>query len=124
MVSDLLRQRLNAICAELPGAEVSDPWGGGHDAWKVGGKMFACVGAVTPGLSLKTPDVETATMLIEAGVAKKAKYFHRSWVHLPDAVDEDELRHRVLVSYDTIRAALPKRTQAALPPRPGSEEER
>jgi len=124
MVSDLLRQRLSAICAELPGAEVSDPWGGGHDAWKVGGKMFACVGAVTPGLSLKTPDVETATMLIEAGVAQKAKYFHRSWVHLPDGVEEDELRHRVLVSYDTIRAALPKRTQAALPPRPGREEER
>lgn len=29
-------------------------WGGGHDAWKVGGKMFACIGAVMPGVSVKT----------------------------------------------------------------------
>ena len=40
------REYVNSICAELPGAELSDPWGGGHDAWKVGGKMFACVGSV------------------------------------------------------------------------------
>ena len=44
------RDTVNAICASLPGAEVSDPWGGGHDAWKVGGKMFACIGAMTSGL--------------------------------------------------------------------------
>ena len=43
------RDLVNAICAGFPGAEVSDPWGGGHDAWKVGGKMFACVGAVIRG---------------------------------------------------------------------------
>ena len=28
-----LRQRLDTICEQLPGAEKSDPWGGGHDAW-------------------------------------------------------------------------------------------
>lgn len=38
---------VNSICRTFPGADVSDPWGGGHDAWKVGGKMFACVGATT-----------------------------------------------------------------------------
>ena len=38
------RQTVNAICKTFPGAEVSDPWGGGHDAWKVGGKMFAVDG--------------------------------------------------------------------------------
>jgi hypothetical protein len=43
------REIVNAICRTLPGAEVSDPWGGGHDAWKIGGKMFACIGAVMPG---------------------------------------------------------------------------
>ena len=42
------RDLVNAICAGLPGAEVSDPWGGGHDCWKVGGKMFAVTGAVLP----------------------------------------------------------------------------
>lgn len=48
------RKLVNSICRKFLGAEVSDPWGGGHDAWKVGGKMFACIGAVMPGVSVKT----------------------------------------------------------------------
>ena len=110
------REQVNAICAELPGAEVSDPWGGGHDAWKVGGKMFACIGAVQPGVSVKTPDVETAAMLIEAGVGSRAPYFHRSWLHLPETTGEDELRHRLRAAYAVIRGKLTKKAQAALPP--------
>src|SRR5215831_14095756 len=85
------REIVNAICRTFPGAEVSDPWGEGHDAWKVGGKMFACIGAVTPGVSVKTDSVETAQMLIDAGVSVKAPYFHRSWVNLPWGTSEDEL---------------------------------
>ncbi len=113
-----LRKAVDAICADLPGAEKSDPWGGGHDAWKVGGKMFACIGAAMPGVSVKTPDIETAEMLIEAGVGVKAPYFHRSWVNLPDGTTRDELRHRIVSSYDIVRAGLTKKAQAALPPRP------
>ena len=116
-----LRERLAGLCVDLPGAEKSDPWGGGHDVWKVGGKLFACIGAVEPGVSLKTQDIETATMLIEAGVGLKAPYFHGSWVRLPDNVAPDELQHRVHASYDIIRAGLTKKAQAALPPRSGSE---
>lgn len=109
------RKQVNAICAKLPGAEVSDPWGGGHDAWKVGGKMFACIGAVMPGVSVKTDSIETAEMLIEAGVAKKAPYFHRSWVNLPWGTPADELRHRIITSYRLVRKGLTKKAQAALP---------
>ncbi len=112
------RETVNALCARLPGAENSDPWGGGHDAWKVGGKLFAVVGAIDGGVSVKCPDVETAEMLTDAGVARKAAYFHKSWVFLPfGAADEAELAHRIGVSYDTIRASLPKKVQAALAPR-------
>ena len=111
------RDEINEYCATLPGAEVSDPWGGGHDAWKVGGKMFACFGAVQTGLSVKTADVETATMLIETGLAEKAPYFHRSWVYLPDGTSMEEARHRVAMSYDVIRSGLTKKLQATLPPR-------
>lgn len=113
----MTRDTVNTICATFPGAEVSDPWGGGHDAWKVGGKMFACVGTADTGVSVKTPDIETAQMLIEAGVGTKAPYFHRSWVHLPWTTPEDELRHRLGEAYDTIRAGLTKKAQASLPPR-------
>ena len=111
------RARLAAIAAPLPGAEVSDPWGGGHDAWKVGGKMFACIGAVLPGVAVKTADVETATMLIDAGVGAKAPYFHKSWVLLPEDVDPGELKHRIEASYDLVRSGLTKKLQAELGPR-------
>lgn len=110
------RATVNAMCRKLPGSEVSDPWGGGHDAWKVGGKMFACMGASMPGVSVKTDSIETAQFLIEAGVGSKAPYFHRSWIHLPLTTPKDELRLRVEGSYRLIRATLTKKAQAALAP--------
>jgi predicted DNA-binding protein (MmcQ/YjbR family) len=110
------RDRINAICQTFPGAEVSDPWGGGHDAWKVGGKMFACIGAVAPGVSVKTDSVETAEMLIDAGAAAKAPYFHRSWVLLPFDAPDAELRRRLENSYRLVRKSLTKKAQAALAP--------
>ncbi|MFK7879517.1 MmcQ/YjbR family DNA-binding protein [Roseobacter sp.] len=112
-----LRKRVEAVCATLPGSEKSDPWGGGHDAWKVGGKMYACIGAKLPGVSVKTADIETAALLIDAGVGIKAPYFHRSWINLPEQTDDSELRHRLVTSYDIVRAGLTKKAQAALPAR-------
>jgi predicted DNA-binding protein (MmcQ/YjbR family) len=109
----MTRKLVNAICRTFPGAEVSDPWGGGHDAWKVGGKMFACIGAVMPGVSVKTDSIETAEMLIDAGV--KAPYY-RSWVNLPWGTSKEELRHRLAESYKLVRASLPKKVQAQLEP--------
>ena len=111
------REIVNRICATIPGAALSDPWGGGHDAWKVGGKMFACIGAIQTGVAVKTDSVEIAQMLIDAGVGERAPYFHRSWVYLPEGTAEDELRHRLAVSYDIVRAGLTKKVQATLPPR-------
>lgn len=111
-----LRENLDAVCADLPGAEKSDPWGGGHDAWKVCEKMFTCIGAKTPGVAVKCEDIETAEMLIEAGVGTKAPYFHKSWLLLPVDVDGEVLRHRVSTSYDIVRKGLTKKLQATLPP--------
>jgi predicted DNA-binding protein (MmcQ/YjbR family) len=108
------RELVNAICRTFPGAEVSDPWGGGHDAWKVGGKMFACIGAVMPGVSVKTDSIETAQILIDVGVAVKASYFHRSWVNLPWGTSEEELRHRLTASYRLVRSGLTRKAQAEL----------
>ncbi len=110
------RERVNAICTTFPGAEVSDPWGGGHDACKVGGRMFACIGAVTPGVSVKTDSIETARMLIESGAGVKAPYFHRSWINIPWDGAEDELRHRLSTSYRLVRSKLSKKVQATLDP--------
>ena len=111
------RELVNSICRAFPGAEVSDPWGGGHDAWKVGGKMFACIGAVT---EAKTLDIETAELLIEAGEAVRAPYFHKSWVNLPfeGMTDGPDLRFRLARSYRLVRQGLPKKVQATLGPLP------
>lgn len=107
---------LTPHCAALPGAEVSQPFGPEHDVWKVGGKIFAALGEGGDSVSVKTDSVETAEMLIAAGIARKAPYFHKSWVKLPAGTDPAELRHRIEVSYRLIRASLPKGGQAALAP--------
>lgn len=112
------RDQVDAICSALPGAVLAHP--PELISWKVGGKMFACVGSQddSDGVSVKTPDAETARMLIETMGAIKARYFHASWVRLPhDRVTLEELRHRLIVSYDLVRASLKKSERDALPPR-------
>ncbi|MEJ1997584.1 MAG: MmcQ/YjbR family DNA-binding protein [Maritimibacter sp.] len=91
------REFVHEICAALPGAEVSAPFGGGHDTWKLADKIFALVDGAGESVITKCPDVDTAEMLKEVGLAQKAPYFHKSWVLLPfDRVEPDELRHRIL----------------------------
>jgi predicted DNA-binding protein (MmcQ/YjbR family) len=108
------RARINAMCGLFPGAQVSDPWGGGHDAWKVGGKMFACMGVTAAGVSLKTDSIETAQMLIEVGVGHRAPYFHRSWINLPFDAPEHVLEHRLRESYRLVRSGLTRKLQDEL----------
>jgi predicted DNA-binding protein (MmcQ/YjbR family) len=108
----MTRDLVNEICKALPGAEWSDPWGGGHDAWKVGDKMFACIGITNDGVSVKTPSVEDAQLIIEMGGGVKAPYFHRSWVRVDwGAVPEDELRQRIQTSYEIVFSGLTKKRQ-------------
>lgn len=119
------RDFVNARCASLPGAELSDPRGGGHDARKVGGKMCACIGVANDGVSVKTPDVETATLLIELGRAMRAPDIHRSRVRVPwGLVGADEMGDRLDTSYRLVRAGLTKKAQAALGPWPGGDTSR
>ncbi|WP_300034907.1 MmcQ/YjbR family DNA-binding protein [uncultured Roseobacter sp.] len=115
----MTRPDFDALCAVHPGAVLSGP--GELDAWKVGGKMFACFGHAekravnTETVAVKCPDADTAAMLIDAGAASKAPYFHRSWVQLDlPALVADEARHRIAISYDTIRRGLPKSVREAL----------
>jgi predicted DNA-binding protein (MmcQ/YjbR family) len=107
------RDLVNMLCAGHRGATASDPTTE-LDSWKVGGKMFACFGDRIDGVALKTDSVETAQMLIDAGAATKAPYFHKSWVLVPFDSPKDELQHRIAMSYDIILKGLPKKTQAAI----------
>ena len=104
------RDLVNQLCAVHAGATAADPTTE-LDSWKVGGKMFACFGDRIDGVCLKTDSIDTAQMLIDAGAATKAPYFHKSWVLVSFDSAEDELRHRIGVSSDIIFNALPKKTR-------------
>ena len=114
----MTRAEVDSICASLAGAT---PSGAGElDSWKVADKMFVCFsgegGDGLTGMSVKCPDTETSAMLIDAGVAVKAPYFHKSWVRMMfDGLDADEARHRIAVSYDTIVSKLTRAQRAAIP---------
>jgi predicted DNA-binding protein (MmcQ/YjbR family) len=109
------RDFVNGFCASLPGAVVTQPFGPDHDCWKVGGKMFAIIGQMGDGVSVKTDHVETARLLIETGRAIRAPYLHASWARIPfGRVADDEMRERIATSYALIRAGLPRKAQAAL----------
>lgn len=115
----MTREDVDTLCAQLPGAELALP--PELVSWKVGGKMFACFGGDSgafKGVSVKTADAETAQMLIEAGDAVRAPYFHKSWVRLPfESTAADYAAHRITVSYDIIRKSLPKALRDTLTPR-------
>lgn len=76
--------------------------------------MFAVIAALLPTVAVKTDGIETAEMLIDAGLAQRAAYMHRSWVALPLDAAADELRHRIHESYRLIRGKLPRKLQAGL----------
>ena len=107
------RDSVNKICGTFPGAVVSDPWGGGHDMWKVGDKSFASIGSVGVGVSIKCVDQPTADLLIEVGRAQKAPYLPRGgWVQFPfGSLEQNELAERLRASYDVVFTSLTKKRQ-------------
>ncbi len=109
----MTRDEINALCAAHAGAVQSDP-SQELDSWKVGGKMFVCFGDRIDGFCTKTDSVETAQMLIDAGAATKAPYFHKSWVLVGFDVEAEEAAHRIATSYDIIFNALPKKTRETI----------
>ena len=116
-----MSQALEDHCASLPGAWMVVQWMGAH-VFKVGpgdkAKMFAIFADRTNRVTLKCPDPETASFLIEIGAAEKAPHLPRGgWVAFDfDATDSDDLRGRLTDSYLAVRATLTKAAQAELPP--------
>lgn len=111
--SDMTRDDIDTLCAKYAGAIASDPTTE-LDSWKVGGKMFVCFGDRIDGFCTKTDSGETAQMLIDAGAATKAPYFHKSWVLVSFSTDPEEAAHRIATSYAIIHKALTKKVRDAL----------
>jgi predicted DNA-binding protein (MmcQ/YjbR family) len=114
----MIRATVNAICKSMPSAELTDPWGGGHDTWKIGGKMFASIGSMGGGVAVKCATVQDILHLEDMFGWPRAPYFHRSWVFVPLDTDEAELRHRIEISHAIIRASLTAKLPGTLESNP------
>jgi len=103
------RNALRRTCLALKGVTLDHPWDPNHDAFKVGGKMFAVIGS-KGGLSLKASDIGFE-VLTETGRAQPAPYMARGhWVQVDDWQDwpNDELGEYLERAYDLVAAKLTK----------------
>ena len=109
------RTGVGKVCLALPGVTLDHPFGDDHDAYKVGGKMFAIVGGMG-GLSFKVSDI-AYEVLTEDGRARPAPYLARNkWVNLEriDAWPDDELAEHLAIAHSIVAAKLTKKARAAL----------
>ena len=109
------RTGVGKVCLALPGVTLDHPFGDDHDAYKVGGKMFAIVGGMG-GLSFKVSDI-AYEVLTEDGRARPAPYLARNkWVNLEriDAWPDDELAEHLAIAHSIVAAKLTKKARAVL----------
>ena len=106
-----------ALC--LPGTYMTEQWGGAH-VFKVGTKadfkMFAILRPGRNRLTVKAPNAEIRTMLIEVGVAEAHSHLPRgNWmVLLLGNLEVDDVIERLESSYNTVFPSLPRRVRASL----------
>jgi len=109
---------LDDLCANWPGASRSIKWEVDL-VWSVAGKMFAVLCTLGPErgrLSFKVEPERFLELTDQPGYVP-APYMARAfWVSVPEPQNfrEVDLAGFVRQSYDLVRAALPKKTQAAL----------
>lgn len=104
-------------CLSFPGATESIQWGG-ERVFKVGGRMFAVIGAMkgADAMSWKCSD-ESFRLLTELPGLTPAPYLARAqWVKLEPlaALPDADLKAYLRRAYDIVAARLPKRMRAAL----------
>ena len=109
------REGVAKVCLALPSVTLDHPFGEHHDAYRIGGKMFAMVGE-RGGISFKVSDI-AYEVLTESGHARPAPYLARNkWVNLPRIDDwpDDELAEHLAIAHSIVAAKLPKKQRAAL----------
>lgn len=109
------RAGVKRFCLSLPAATLDHPFGEDHDAFRVGGKMFAILGG-DGGLSFKASDI-AFEVLTETGRAIPAPYLARArWVHLTTPADwpEDELADHLIKAHALIAAKLTNKARKDL----------
>lgn len=113
------RVRALAACTQLPGAELTHPFGFAIAVFKAGGKMFAAVSlSDEPGrLTLKC-DPDYAAFLIQQFDEMIPGYHmnKRHWITitLNPTLPADLIEDLISDSYDLVIAALPKHARLSL----------
>jgi predicted DNA-binding protein (MmcQ/YjbR family) len=111
---------LHALLAARPAAVREQPFGPGVVVYKIGGKMFAILPEEgEPSVTLKCDPV--LGEILRGQYAAIRPGYHtdkRHWITIRQDADlpDAELRRLIDHSYDRVRAALPRKVQAELPP--------
>lgn len=112
--------RLKAFALALPHATVVKQWGETL-VFKIGGKMFMIAsldGDIAEAIAFKCSPADYQRLTTEVdGIRPASHNLHKAhWVTLedPEALTETQLKAQIRAAYDLIRAALPKKLQAAL----------
>ena len=109
------RKALRRACLAFKGATMDHPWDEKHDAFKIGGKMFAVIGS-KGGLSFKASDI-AFEVLTETGKAQPAQYMARGhWVEVDDWQDwpADELGDYLERAYELVATKLTRKARMEL----------
>jgi len=104
-----------AHVTSLPAVSIHEQWGS-HVA-KVGGKVFALVGA-GPGeqpIDFKVPETSFEILTAEVGVDQAPYFAKRHWVRMaPGALDEADLKAYIAQAHRMVAAALTRKSRAEL----------
>ena len=104
-------------CLSLPHATEQVQWGD-HLLFKIGGKMFA-VTATAPSpvkLTFKCSPEDFAELCERPDIIPAPYMARNHWVALESwsALSRQELKHRLTLSYETVKSKLPKKVRAEL----------
>jgi predicted DNA-binding protein (MmcQ/YjbR family) len=110
--------RLKAFALAFPGTTVVKQWGE-HLVFKVAGKMFLVVGVdggTVDGLTIKCDPKDFDDLTDIDGITQAPYCAKRHWVRLVETsvMPEAQLKERIGISYDLVKAKLPKKTRAKL----------
>lgn len=110
-------RELEGHCMSLPGVSVHTPWNDSR-VFKVGGKMFAVIGAErgADAMSFKASD-ESFRLLTELPGLVPAPYLARAqWVRIAPlaSLPAADLAAYLRRAYEIVAAGLPKKTRDAL----------
>ncbi|NKX46165.1 MmcQ/YjbR family DNA-binding protein [Roseicyclus persicicus] len=108
-------------CRALPRAERDQPFGPDTVVWKINGHMFAAYTETGEGLSVRVTNMARALAVIRRSRPASAPYLSGGgWVLLPWETSPEELRLRLIESYNLVRRDWP-RADPTETPQPGDD---